>query len=641
MGTGGYAIEFTAASVPGWEWLRSTASTGDNVYEAGKAYQDGVEKSSGTKDFVLALSSIVIVNQPTNLLFSQTIPVLTSLTNGTELGVFATEAPVERTWVYSLVAGAGDTHNSSFQISGDRLLTSGSFAGLGGSTLSFRAQTEDRGLSTQAVFQISVKTDSDNDGLADDWEEKWAPGDLSALNGDGVADADSDQLTDLEEYMLLFEQGLDMNPRSGDTDDDTLPDADELNGAGARPPTNPTVKDTDGDTLNDAVESNTGTFVDATDTGTDPTERDTDGDTLEDDVERATGIFVSNADPGTHPLTPDTDGDGLTDSDELEVGVGTDPLDWDSDDDTAGDGLEQAVHSTDPNNPGSVPSSFFWPVAKQTFSFTNRSTVGQTLISEVFGTAKWIELLRGEQLTLAFDISGNETANADDLDLRIGFAGLSNTFASDGYMNPAIDLGSPEGNTAVIRYRNDSDNYGGTINNRVVASTSQVPANGGIVGTTVNTVSFSLIRSDLGYTGVLAWNEIILEATITPVQYWGHPVWDKFHIRLWPVNSGDTFEVSNIRVIYGDAQTPYIRPITLTDVTAAGAPSPALSFSYPTDLGSSGYELQATSDLMDPVTWTPLLSNIPAGGATSTVSTVEVPEGDLNAGQRIYRIVAP
>jgi hypothetical protein len=282
-------------------------------------------------------------------------------------------------------------------------------------------------------------------------------------------------------------------------------------------------------------------------------------------------------------------------------------------------------------------------VAKQTFTFTNNIDVAaQILLSGEFGlNGIGIELLRGEQLTLAFDIIGHEGGDADDLDVRLGFGGLEQSFEWDGYMNPAIDVGTPTGTTAVIRYRNGSVNYGGTVDNVVVASSGQVPANGGVTGTsTVNSVAFTLIRSDVGYTGVLRWEEITLEATMTPVQYWSHPVWDKWHIRL-QADSGDLFSVTNIRVIYEDAQTPYIRPIVLSDVTAAGGATPSLQFSFPTDLGSSGYELQGTSDLTNPAAWGPLLSNIPAGGATGTVSTVDVPTGDLGGDQRSYRIIAP
>jgi hypothetical protein len=52
---------------------------------------------------------------------------------------------------------------------------------------------------------------------------------------------------------------------------------------------------------------------------------DDDGDGLLDDVETDTGIYVNASDTGTDPRNPDTDGDGYSDGD--EVAAGSDPLD--------------------------------------------------------------------------------------------------------------------------------------------------------------------------------------------------------------------------------------------------------------------------------------------------------------------------
>jgi hypothetical protein len=69
---------------------------------------------------------------------------------------------------------------------------------------------------------------------------------------------------------------------------------------------------------------------------------DSDGDGLNDAAEP--GI-------GTDPLDPDTDGDGRADGDEIGPRrVNTDPLDADSDDDGVADGDELA-NGTDPNDP--------------------------------------------------------------------------------------------------------------------------------------------------------------------------------------------------------------------------------------------------------------------------------------------------
>ena len=105
--------------------------------------------------------------------------------------------------------------------------------------------------------------------------------------------------------------------------------------------------DSDGDGLMDNVETNTGTFVDATDTGTDPNDTDSDDDGLTDDVETGTGLYVSATDTGTDPNLADSDSDGMSDYDEV-LYLGLDP----NTDSTAainllpstGGGVEQSVY---------------------------------------------------------------------------------------------------------------------------------------------------------------------------------------------------------------------------------------------------------------------------------------------------------
>jgi hypothetical protein len=71
--------------------------------------------------------------------------------------------------------------------------------------------------------------------------------------------------------------------------------------------------DTDSDGLSDCVESNTGTYIDANDTGTDPNNDDSDGDGFLDGVETNTGTYVDPNNTGTDPNNPDSDGDGFND----------------------------------------------------------------------------------------------------------------------------------------------------------------------------------------------------------------------------------------------------------------------------------------------------------------------------------------
>lgn len=95
------------------------------------------------------------------------------------------------------------------------------------------------------------------------------------------------------------------------------------------------VVDSDGDGIPDHIEL---------EIGTDPQDPDTDGDGLTDGQE----YYEYNTDP----LVADTDGDGLSDGDEVLV-YGTDPLDPDTDGDGISDGDEVLRYRTDPLNPDS------------------------------------------------------------------------------------------------------------------------------------------------------------------------------------------------------------------------------------------------------------------------------------------------
>ena len=147
--------------------------------------------------------------------------------------------------------------------------------------------------------------DQDFDGLPDDYEESFFPGDLTQLSGDG--DFDSDGLTDLGEFQSE---------------------------------TNPTVADTDEDGLEDGVETKTGVFVDANDTGTDPLNMDSDEDTIPDGAE-------VNGDPATNPTLDDTDGDLLKDNDELAGIPPTNPALADTD----GDGFDDRAELLGASDP--------------------------------------------------------------------------------------------------------------------------------------------------------------------------------------------------------------------------------------------------------------------------------------------------
>ena len=207
-----------------------------------------------------------------------------------------------------------------------------------------------------------TSADTDEGGVADGAEDTNYNGRLDGGETDPndptddttPTDTDGDGLSDAQETAL----GSD--PADADSDDDGVPDGLEPNHS----------VDTDGDGLLNLLDP------DSDDDGLfDGTEM---GQTIPDtDTDLSQGHFVADADPGTttNPLFPDTDRGGVSDgaedtnlngatdasetdpndpaddttvtdsdgdglSDALEEGIGTDPLDADSDDDGIPDGHE-------------------------------------------------------------------------------------------------------------------------------------------------------------------------------------------------------------------------------------------------------------------------------------------------------------
>jgi len=100
--------------------------------------------------------------------------------------------------------------------------------------------------------------------------------------------------------------------------------------------------DSDGDGLLNNVETDTGTFVDANDTGTDPLDPDTDDDGINDGDE----VNIH----GTDPNNADTDDDGLNDGDELTLGTNPTTPDYDGDGVCDGGGTAGGACSAGPDN---------------------------------------------------------------------------------------------------------------------------------------------------------------------------------------------------------------------------------------------------------------------------------------------------
>lgn len=146
-------------------------------------------------------------------------------------------------------------------------------------------------------------------------------------DGDGyrvsLLDSDGDQLPDIYELVI----GSDINDT--DTDDDGLTDYQELyltwTDLNDYDSVQDGVSDADIDTDSDGLTNGVEVFI-----GTDPQEKDSDGDTVSDGDEK--NIL------GTNPLEADTDSDGLEDPDEGVLG--TDPLLRDTDSNGIEDGKE-------------------------------------------------------------------------------------------------------------------------------------------------------------------------------------------------------------------------------------------------------------------------------------------------------------
>jgi len=449
-------------------------------------------------------------------------------------------------------------------------------------------------------------------------------------------------LTDLEEFNLGFRNALNVNPTLADTDGDQLTDGEEIAGSGSRAPTDPTVADTDGDTLSDGVESNTRRYVDSSDTGTNPLASDTDRDGYEDQVETNTGTFISESNPGTNPNVFDTDGDGLNDHEEVFPDpvlffTPTNPTLRDTDGDSSGDLLEN-IWFTDPLNPDSAPP----PVPfGEVFLWDDWSIgIDHPGGSETYlNTMDPVDLLVGQALTFAFDITGHDNGDSDHLDVRLGFG---SSFTNPGYWNPSIDVGPPGGTTAVIRYRNDNEsNAGSNVDNIVVVNTDEIPSGGGIVDSvTENHIEFTVARSDSGFETRLIWDDVVLRGpTIsTGTGFISSPIWENVHIRL-SVDGDDVMTVRNIRMTYEELVLPPVVTVTAIELVAPtierdqnGA---QLTLAWNSAPGAQ-YQIQVSDDLIN---WEILESNYPADGATGETTSYTVTLTADPVAARFYRVV--
>ncbi|MEN8773669.1 MAG: lamin tail domain-containing protein, partial [Akkermansiaceae bacterium] len=161
---------------------------------------------------------------------------------GTNIANFITEDPNNAdSHTYQMVAGAGDTNNSLFSVTGDTLSTATDLPGLG-SNLSFRVRSTDlSGLSIEATFSLTIVSSSvrineflansssdslaDEDGDTPDWIELHNPdGGSIGLGGMYLTD-DPTNLTKWlipnvsiggNEYLVIFASSKDRRPNNGE-----------------------------------------------------------------------------------------------------------------------------------------------------------------------------------------------------------------------------------------------------------------------------------------------------------------------------------------------------------------------------------------------------------------------------------------
>ncbi|MHA2432510.1 MAG: PKD domain-containing protein [Candidatus Thorarchaeota archaeon] len=186
--------------------------------------------------------------------------------------------------------------------------------------------------------------DSDRDGDSDTL-------DLNPISGD----TDEDGLYDYVELLSSY-NGTPTDPLNGDTDGDGIRDGDEdlnLDGSLTNGETDPTIADTDADGITDGIEvgfSSSSALPEGPPIITDPLNPDTDGDGLTDGSEDSNGNGVHEPLLNeTRADEPDTDFDGI--DDDQEPTYSTDPNDPDSDDDWVRDGLEILTFGTNATLP--------------------------------------------------------------------------------------------------------------------------------------------------------------------------------------------------------------------------------------------------------------------------------------------------
>ena len=312
-------------------------------------------------------------NTPTDISLSDT-SIAENKPIGTTVGVLTTsDSDNGDSHTYSLVAGTGDTDNTSFSISGANLLSAASFDYETKTSFSIRVQTTDTASATYSkTFTISISDvdeDSDGDGITNSLDNcpSTANVDQADTDGDGVGDV-CDNCKDVINSNQVDTDGDGIGNACDDDDDN-----DGVNDSQDAFPTNAQESvDSDGDGIGDELDpdADNDSIADEDDNcitiaNTDQADMDNDGigDLCDDDIDGDGYENVSENICGSNSLsvssTPDDldgdfipdcidsdiDGDGYENTDDL---FPLDKSEWiDSDNDGIGDNTD-----TDDDNDG-------------------------------------------------------------------------------------------------------------------------------------------------------------------------------------------------------------------------------------------------------------------------------------------------
>ena len=155
--------------------------------------------------------------------------------------------------------------------------------------------------SATETFSLDLRSlsDIDGDGLPDDLPGDYDPaeGPTSGLVADDDDDGDGtcDGPVAIVDVCAAGPDAFPLDP-SADTDTDGDGQPDSINGNSTSVPPLVEDEDDDGDGLDDVNETNTGTYVDGSDTGTDPLNPDTDNDGICDGPNAVPPICVAGPD---------------------------------------------------------------------------------------------------------------------------------------------------------------------------------------------------------------------------------------------------------------------------------------------------------------------------------------------------------